>query len=45
VRPEISEELEELIEEVAKNNGFSSHTEFVRHATRKYALELRDKDD
>jgi metal-responsive CopG/Arc/MetJ family transcriptional regulator len=41
VRPEISEELEQLIEQVAEDNGFRSNTEFVRHATREYALKLK----
>ena len=44
VRPEIPEELEHLIEQVAQDNGFSSNTEFVRHATREYALSLKDND-
>jgi len=42
MRPEISEELEDLINEVAEDHGFSSASEFVRYATRKYALELKD---
>ena len=44
VRPEIPEVLESLIEEVAEENGFSSTSEFVRHATREYAIELKKKE-
>jgi metal-responsive CopG/Arc/MetJ family transcriptional regulator len=43
VRPEIPEELEALIDKVASDNGFSSKSEFVRHATREYALNLKDE--
>jgi len=44
MRPEIPSELEALIEEVYKDYGFSSKSEFVRHATREYAIELRDSE-
>lgn len=43
VRPEIPEELEELIDEVSAENGFSNKSEFVRHATREYALDLKNE--
>lgn len=45
MRPEIPDELEALIEDVYTDYGFSSKSEFVRHATREYAIDLKEMQE